>query len=166
KCWRRRTRSSSARRTPRRPQRATRPSRSRWNRGSRSFPVRVAFCRVARKETPAPEDLHMDYANILTKAEDGVGVGTLNRPHAMNALNSELLAELCDALEKWDGDDAVRCIVVTGSERAFAAGADIKEMQPRSYMDMFKANFFADAAERIAAIRKPIIAAVAGYALG
>jgi enoyl-CoA hydratase/carnithine racemase len=108
----------------------------------------------------------MDYTNIIAKTEGGVGIITLNRPKALNALNAELLAELCDALETWDADDAVRCIVLTGSERAFAAGADIKEMQPRSYMEMFKTNFFADAADRIAAIRKPIIAAVAGYALG
>jgi enoyl-CoA hydratase len=108
----------------------------------------------------------MEYANIIAKTEGAVGVITLNRPKALNALNAELLAELCDVLEQWNKDDAVRCIVLTGSERAFAAGADIKEMQPRSYMEMFKANFFADAADRIAAIRKPIIAAVAGYALG
>ncbi len=91
---------------------------------------------------------------------------TLNRPKALNALNSELLAELVHALEAFDTDNAVRAIVLTGSERAFAAGADIKEMSQQSYMDMFKANFFAGAADRIAAIRKPIIAAVAGYALG
>jgi enoyl-CoA hydratase/carnithine racemase len=108
----------------------------------------------------------MDYANIVAKAEGAVGVITLNRPKALNALNSDLLRELCHALEKWDADDAVRCIVITGSDRAFAAGADIKEMQARSYMEMFKANFFADAADRIVNIRKPIIAAVAGYALG
>jgi enoyl-CoA hydratase/carnithine racemase len=108
----------------------------------------------------------MEYANIIAKTEGAVGVVTLNRPKALNALNAALLAELCDTLETWDKDDAVRCMVLTGSERAFAAGADIKEMQPRSYMEMFKENFFADAADRIAAIRKPIIAAVAGYALG
>jgi enoyl-CoA hydratase/carnithine racemase len=108
----------------------------------------------------------MDYTNILATIDGSVGVITLNRPKALNALNAELLRELCDALEAWDADDAVRCIVLTGSERAFAAGADIKEMQPRSYMEMFKTNFFADAADRIVAIRKPIIAAVAGYALG
>ncbi|MBV8799951.1 MAG: enoyl-CoA hydratase [Alphaproteobacteria bacterium] len=108
----------------------------------------------------------MEYENIIAKAEGAVGVITLNRPKALNALNSELLRELCDALETWDADDAVGCIVITGSERAFAAGADIKEMQPRSYMEMFKANFFAGAADRITAIRKPIVAAVAGYALG
>jgi len=108
----------------------------------------------------------MDYANIVAKTEGAVGVITLNRPKALNALNSDLLRELCDVLEKWDADDAIRCIVITGSDRAFAAGADIKEMQARSYMEMFKANFFADAADRIVNIRKPIIAAVAGYALG
>src|ERR1041385_6203243 len=108
----------------------------------------------------------MEYTNIIAKTEGAVGVITLNRPKALNALNAELLRELCDALEQWDADDAVRCNVITGSERAFAAGADIKEMQPRSYMEMFKANFFADAADRIVAIRKPIVAAVAGYALG
>ena len=108
----------------------------------------------------------MDYKNLLTKIEDGVGLITLNRPKALNALNSELLDELIGVLEAWDADDAVRAIVLTGSERAFAAGADIREMAPRSYMEMFKANFFAAAADRIAAVRKPIIAAVAGYALG
>ena len=108
----------------------------------------------------------MDYQNILVKIEDGVGVVTLNRPKALNALNSELLRELIEVLEDWDRDDQVRCIVITGSDRAFAAGADIKEMAPQSYMDMYKANFFADANDRISAIRKPIVAAVAGYALG
>jgi enoyl-CoA hydratase/carnithine racemase len=108
----------------------------------------------------------MEYTNILATMDGSVGLITLNRPKALNALNAELLRELCDALDQWDRDDAVRCIVLTGSERAFAAGADIKEMQPRSYMEMFKTNFFADAADRIVAIRKPIIAAVAGYALG
>ena len=108
----------------------------------------------------------MDYQNILVKVEGGVGVITLNRPKALNALNNELLGELVHVLEAWDLDDAVRAIVLTGSERAFAAGADIKEMAPQSYMDMFKANFFAGAADRIAAIRKPVVGAVAGYALG
>jgi enoyl-CoA hydratase len=108
----------------------------------------------------------MDYQNILVRQEGAVAIVTLNRPKALNALNSELLAELVAALEGFDADNAVRVVVLTGSERAFAAGADIKEMAPQSYMDMFKANFFAGAADRIAAIRKPIIAAVAGYALG
>jgi len=108
----------------------------------------------------------MTYQNILTAIEDRVGVITLNRPKALNALNAELLGELVQALEAWDRDDAIGCIVLTGSDRAFAAGADIKEMAPQSYMDMFKSNFFADANDRISNIRKPIVAAVAGWALG
>ena len=108
----------------------------------------------------------MDPQNILVKIEGAIGVITLNRPKALNALNSELLEELAAALEGFDANDAVRVIVVTGSDRAFAAGADVKEMAPQSYMDMFKKNFFADATDRIAAIRKPIVAAVAGFALG
>jgi enoyl-CoA hydratase len=108
----------------------------------------------------------MDYQNILVTHDGKVAVVTLNRPKALNALNTELLGELVAALQGFDADDSVRAIVLTGSERAFAAGADIKEMAPKSYMDMYKTNFFADAADRIAALRKPIIAAVAGYALG
>jgi enoyl-CoA hydratase len=108
----------------------------------------------------------MEPQNILVKTEGAVGVITLDRPKALNALNAELLEELSTALEAFDADPAIRAIVVTGSERAFAAGADIKEMAQKSYMDMFKSDFFADPADRIAAIRKPVIAAVAGYALG
>jgi enoyl-CoA hydratase len=108
----------------------------------------------------------VNYQSIIVKSEGAVAVVTLSRPKALNALNSELLGELVQALEAIDADDALHAVVLTGSERAFAAGADIKEMAPKSYMDMYKANFFADAADRITAIRKPIIAAVAGYALG
>jgi enoyl-CoA hydratase len=108
----------------------------------------------------------MEPQNIIVKIEGAIGVITLNRPKALNALNSELLGELADALEGFDANDAVRAIIITGSDRAFAAGADIKEMAPRSYMEMYKDNFFVLASERISAIRKPIIAAVAGFALG
>ncbi len=108
----------------------------------------------------------MTYQNILVKTEGPVGLITLNRPKSLNALNAELLGELIDQLETWDVADAIRCIVITGSDRAFAAGADIKEMQPQSYMDMYKSNFFGQVNDRISAIRKPIIAAVAGWALG
>ncbi len=108
----------------------------------------------------------MDYQNILVSRDGAVATVTFNRPKALNALNSELLCELVDALEGFDTDDNVRAIVLTGSERAFAAGADIKEMAQQSYMDAFKANLFAGVVDRISAIRKPIIAAVAGYALG
>jgi hypothetical protein len=81
-------------------------------------------------------------------------------------LNTRLLNELADALEAWDRGNEVRCMIVTGSERAFAAGADIKEMQPKSYSDMYRENLFGDQFDRIARIKKPIIAAVAGHALG
>lgn len=108
----------------------------------------------------------MAYATILTEIRGAVGLITLNRPQALNALNAELLGELCTALEAFDADEAVGCIVVTGSAKAFAAGADIKEMAPQSYMDMFKADFFAEPHNRICGIKKPIIAAVSGYALG
>lgn len=108
----------------------------------------------------------MDFHEILARKEGSIGVITLNRPSALNALNSDLLGEVVHCLEAWDRDDGMRVFILTGSERAFAAGADIKEMAPRSYMEMYKANYFAEAGDRIAAIRKPLIAAVAGYALG
>jgi enoyl-CoA hydratase len=108
----------------------------------------------------------MDYQNILVKTEGAVVIITLNRPKALNALNSELLRELVHALDAVESDENLHAVVLTGSDRAFAAGADIKEMAPKSYMDMYKTNFFADAGDKIAAFRKPIIAAVAGYALG
>ena len=103
---------------------------------------------------------------VITKVEGPVGIATLNRPEALNALNTELLNELADALEAWDRGTEVRCIIVTGSERAFAAGADIKEMQPKSYSDMYRENLFGAQFDRLARIKKPIIAAVAGHALG
>jgi enoyl-CoA hydratase len=108
----------------------------------------------------------MEYQNIIAKIEGKVGVVTLNRPKALNALNSDLLAELISVLEEWDRGTEVRCMIVTGSERAFAAGADIKEMQPKSYSEMYRENLFGDQFDRIARIKKPIIAAVAGHALG
>ena len=105
------------------------------------------------------------YENILLAVDGPVATVTLNRPQALNALNAALLGELVDALTKLDADEAVRCIVITGNERAFAAGADIKEMADASSVDMLKRNTLAryDAVRRIA---KPIIAAVSGWALG
>ncbi|KUP94298.1 enoyl-CoA hydratase [Tritonibacter horizontis] len=108
----------------------------------------------------------MAYETINVDIQDHVCLIKLNRPEALNALNSVLLGELCAALEDADASDKVRCIVLTGSEKAFAAGADIKEMADMSYVDVFTSNLFADTNNRICAIRKPIIAAVAGYALG
>jgi enoyl-CoA hydratase len=108
----------------------------------------------------------MAFETIIVEVEDHVALIKLNRPDALNALNQLLLDELCMALETADSNDKVRCIVITGSEKAFAAGADIKEMSEMAYVDVFFGNLFADATTRILAIRKPIIAAVAGYALG
>jgi enoyl-CoA hydratase len=105
-------------------------------------------------------------SNIKTEVNGPVGIATLNRPDALNALNTALLDELADALEAWDRGTEVRCMIVTGSERAFAAGADIKEMAPKSFSQMYRENLFADQFDRIARIRKPVIAAVAGHALG
>jgi len=105
-------------------------------------------------------------SNIKTEVTGAVGIVTLNRPEALNALNTALLNELADALEAWDRGTEVRCMIVTGSERAFAAGADIKEMAPKSFSEMYRENLFGDQFDRIARIRKPIIAAVAGHALG
>ncbi len=108
----------------------------------------------------------MAYETITVEVENHVALVKLNRPDAMNALNTQLLRELCQALEESDANEKVRCVVVTGSEKAFAAGADIKEMAGKSFGDVFSENLFADASDRIMNIRKPIIAAVAGYALG
>ena len=108
----------------------------------------------------------MAFETIIVEVEDHVALIRLNRPDAMNALNTTLLGELCTALEDADQNDKVRCIVITGSDKAFAAGADIKEMSEMSFAEVNQVNLFADAANRIAQIRKPIIAAVSGYALG
>jgi enoyl-CoA hydratase len=106
-----------------------------------------------------------DYDTILVEQRGAVTLVTLNRPQALNALNSEVLQELIAAFAAYDADDGQRCLVLTGSEKAFAAGADIKEMQNQGFADMYSANFFAGW-ERVTATRKPWIAAVAGYALG
>jgi len=106
-----------------------------------------------------------DYETILLENRGAVTLVTLNRPQALNALNSQVLADLIDAFGKYDSDPQQRCLVLTGSEKAFAAGADIKEMQSQGFADMYSADFFAGW-ERVTATRKPWIAAVAGYALG
>jgi enoyl-CoA hydratase/carnithine racemase len=103
---------------------------------------------------------------IVDPPKDGVTLIRLNRPEALNALNSKLLAELVQALDAAEADAGVRCLVLTGSDRAFAAGADIKEMSDKTYAQMFMADFFTPATRRIEQFRKPIVAAVAGYALG
>ncbi len=103
---------------------------------------------------------------ILETPSDGVTLIRLNRPEALNALNSQLLDDLGQALDAAGADTAVRCVVLTGSDRAFAAGADIKEMSDKSYAQMMTLDFFTAAARKIEQFRKPIIAAVSGYALG
>ena len=108
----------------------------------------------------------MAYQTLIVEIEDYVALIRLNRPEALNALNTMLLGELADALAAADKNDKVRCIVITGSEKAFAAGADIKEMSEQSFVDMYMKNFFGPETEGILKTRKPVIAAVAGYALG
>jgi enoyl-CoA hydratase len=107
----------------------------------------------------------MTYETIFIEPSGRVGLITLNRPKALNALNQQLTGELLHAVEALDRDPGVGCIIITGSEKAFAAGADIKEMQDRSYTDMYSSDWFS-AWERLVAVRTPIIAAVAGFALG
>jgi enoyl-CoA hydratase len=107
----------------------------------------------------------MSYETILVEQRDAVTLVTLNRPQALNALNNQVLSELIAAFTAYDADDSQRCLVLTGSEKAFAAGADIKEMQSQGFADMYSANFFGGW-ERVTATRKPWIAAVSGFALG
>ena len=108
----------------------------------------------------------MAYQNILVETKGAVGIVTLNRPDALNALNKALMDELTAALDVYEADENIHCIVITGSQKAFAAGADIKEMQPKSYMDVYREDFITANWGRVTRCRKPVIAAVAGYALG
>ncbi|MEO1959712.1 MAG: enoyl-CoA hydratase [Paracoccus sp. (in: a-proteobacteria)] len=108
----------------------------------------------------------MAYETIIVEIEDEIALIRLNRPEALNALNSALITELAEALREADGNDKIRCVVLTGSEKAFAAGADIKEMSEKTFVDMFMSNFFGSEQDSVTKTRKPIIAAVSGYALG
>ncbi|HYM32445.1 MAG TPA: enoyl-CoA hydratase [Candidatus Cybelea sp.] len=108
----------------------------------------------------------MAYQNIVVETRGPVGLIRLNRPNALNALNKALVDELAAAVDAFEKDQTIGCLVLTGSEKAFAAGADIKEMQPKTYMDVYMEDFITANWERTAACRKPVIAAVAGYALG
>ncbi len=107
----------------------------------------------------------MAYENIRVETRGRVGLITLNRPKALNALNAALIAELSDALDAYETDERIGCVVLTGSEKAFAAGADIKEMQPHDFTQAYMTDLITPW-DRVARNRKPIIAAVAGYALG
>ena len=108
----------------------------------------------------------MAYETLIVEIEDYVALIRLNRPDALNALNAKLMAELATALTAADANDKVRCIILTGSDKAFAAGADVKEMAGKSFLEVFSTDFFAAESDAILRVRKPIIAAVAGYALG
>jgi enoyl-CoA hydratase len=108
----------------------------------------------------------MPYQTILLEIDGAVGIVTLNRPEALNAFSNQLMDELTDALKKLEADNDIGCIVITGSEKAFAAGADIKEMATKTYMEAFNEQFITRNWEEATRCRKPVIAAVAGYALG
>lgn len=108
----------------------------------------------------------MSYQTIIVETRENVGLITLNRPDALNALSQALIGELGTALDIFEADDEIGAIVLTGSDKAFAAGADIKEMQLKNWPDAFVEDFITDGWERVAHCRKPIIAAVAGFALG
>ncbi len=108
----------------------------------------------------------MAYENILVETRGHVGLITLNRPKALNALSSPLMAELTEALDVFEADNNIRAMVLTGSEKAFAAGADIKEMQDKTWSEAYMEDFISAGWERLTRCRKPVIAAVAGFALG
>ena len=108
----------------------------------------------------------MSLKTLIVERHEAVTLIRLNRPEALNALNGQLMDEMTAVLDEAEADAAVRCVVITGSDRAFAAGADIKEMAPKSYADVFTEDFITRNWERVTRCRKPVIAAVAGYALG
>jgi enoyl-CoA hydratase len=117
-----------------------------------------------RKSTAGSIMASFEY--ILVESKGAVGVVTLNRPKMLNALSFGVFKEIAAAIDQLEADDAIGCILITGSEKAFAAGADIKEMQPKTFIDMFSSDFTAVGGDRVARCRKPTIAAVSGYALG
>lgn len=108
----------------------------------------------------------MAYKTLIVDIENHVGLIRLNRPDALNALNSQMIGELAQCVTEMGANDKVRCIVVTGSDKAFAAGADIKEMSEKSFVDVFSEDMFTKDHDTLTSCRKPVIAAVAGYALG
>jgi enoyl-CoA hydratase len=108
----------------------------------------------------------MTYETVILERKGAVGLITLNRPQALNALSAALIRDLGAALDELEADDAIGAVVITGSDKAFAAGADIKEMASRTYMDVYLSDFITKGWERVGTCRKPIVAAVAGYALG
>jgi enoyl-CoA hydratase len=131
-------------------------------RASWSRPLR--WTRIDFRVLPAQSSA-MAYENIIVETDAGAGIIRLNRPKALNALNDALIAELGAALDAFEADDAIGCILLTGSEKAFAAGADIKQMADQHFSELYTRDPFSNL-ERVARTRKPLIAAVAGYALG
>src|SRR5260221_13274589 len=129
---------------------------------------RTRFARATRRDSmpaePKPRTA-MTTETIIVERHGRVGIVRLNRPQALNALNATLRNELLGAVEAFDADADVGCILITGSDKAFAAGADIKEMADKSYIDIFRADYAADY-ERLTRVRKPVIAAAPGVALG
>jgi enoyl-CoA hydratase len=127
------------------------------------------FLNVFTAKDPEPESgapkKNGAYETLLVTTKGKVGVITLNRPHALNALNTELISELNRALDAFETDPGIGCIVIAGSEKAFAAGVDIKEMQSKTFVEAYGSDFVAPF-DRIGHCRKPVIAAVSGYALG
>src|SRR5881227_3069753 len=103
---------------------------------------------------------------IIVESKGAVGVVTLNRPKMLNALSFGVFGEIAAAIESLEADPAIGCLLLTGSDKAFAAGADIKEMKDKSYQDVFLQDFITVGWERVSQVRKPIVAAVAGFALG
>ena len=108
----------------------------------------------------------MAFETIIVETEEHVTTIRLNRPDALNAISQTMIHELADAVSEAGANDKVRCIILTGSEKAFAAGADISDMANKSFVDAFSNDLFTEPSERILRCRKPIIAAVSGYALG
>src|ERR1700751_5121972 len=106
------------------------------------------------------------FEHIIVESKGPVGILTLNRPKMLNALSFGVFREIAAAIDDLEADDAIGCIVITGSEKAFAAGADIKEMQPKGFIDMYSSDFAAVGGDRVARCGKPTIAAVSGYGLG
>src|SRR5262247_3064993 len=104
----------------------------------------------------------MAYETIIVESEERVGIIRLNRPEALNALNAQLIEEMRQALDRFEADDGIGCIVITGNEKAFAAGADIKQMQSKTYMQAYTEDFISRW-DRVASVRKPVVAAVAGF---
>lgn len=113
-----------------------------------------------------PDSSALSFETIITEVRDKIGVITFNRPNALNALNAQMIGEMGAALDAFEADDEVHVIVLTGSEKAFAAGADIKEMANKTFNDAYLGDFISGAWERIDSCHKPVIAAVSGFALG